>query len=81
MTLLPGQVAAFCRVTAHTVKKWCRKDGLKHWFIPGTNHHRIESGDLIAFLRKHENPVPLALLRADGQDVGTIIQEKVDGTN
>lgn len=65
MTLLPHEAARFASVCVRTIANWIDRGLLRGRRLEGSNHRRIESQDLIAFLQQHDNPIPPALLRVD----------------
>ncbi len=58
--LTTGEVARYCKVSYSTVSKWIKDDKLKAHRTPG-RHYRIQKGDLIAFLKKYDIPIPKKL--------------------
>jgi CheY-like chemotaxis protein len=59
------RIARLCQVTPATVAHWIDQGYLKGHRTP-TGHRRVESDDLLAFLREHGMPVPPELEREDG---------------
>ena len=51
------RIARMCQVTPATVAHWIDQGYLKGHRTP-TGHRRVESEDLVAFLREHQMPVP-----------------------
>jgi excisionase family DNA binding protein len=54
------EVSKLLQVNPRSVINWIEQDLLKSYRTPG-GHRRISRGDLLAFLRKHEIPIPSAL--------------------
>ena len=51
------RIARMCQVTPATVAHWIDQGYLKGHRTP-TGHRRVDSEDLVAFLREHQMPVP-----------------------
>ena len=51
------RIARLCQVTPATVAHWIDQGYLKGHRTP-TGHRRVDSEDLVAFLREHQMPVP-----------------------
>lgn len=51
------RIARMCQVTPATVAHWIDQGYLKGHRTP-TGHRRVDTEDLVAFLREHEMPVP-----------------------
>ena len=51
-----SQVAEMLCVSAATIQKLCKKGLLKHWFVPGSKHRRIERKDVLEFLKSSDMP-------------------------
>lgn len=56
--LTTGEVAAYCGVNFRTVIRWIKREQLNAYQLPGRGDNRIEIDDFIAFLNKHNMPVP-----------------------
>jgi excisionase family DNA binding protein len=54
------EVSKLLQVNPRSIINWIEQDLLKSYRTPG-GHRRISRGDLLAFLRKHEIPIPSAL--------------------
>jgi CheY-like chemotaxis protein len=54
------EIAEICQVTPSTVGNWIEK-GMIPTFTTGGGHRRVWAGDLAAFLKKHNIPLPDAL--------------------
>ena len=52
-----SEVAAFCHVTADTVRKWAEAGRVKVFKTPG-GHRRIRLEDLVRFLSENNIPIP-----------------------
>lgn len=51
------EIAKICHVTPSTVSNWIEK-GLLPTFTTGGGHRRVWDTDLVAFLKKHNIPIP-----------------------
>jgi excisionase family DNA binding protein len=61
--LTSHQVGELLQVNPSSINKWVN-DGLIHAFRTPGGHRRIRVGDLLAFLDKHQMPVPTSLSAA-----------------
>jgi CheY-like chemotaxis protein len=66
------RIARLCQVTPATVAHWIDQGYLKGHRTP-TGHRRVESDDLLAFLREHGMPVPPELEREDGDGRAPVV--------
>ena len=57
-TFTTGEIADYCGVTFRTVIRWVDKGELKGYELPGRGDKRIELNDFLAFLKKHNMPIP-----------------------
>lgn len=51
-----SEVAAYCHVTADTVRKWAEAGRMRAFKTPG-GHRRIRREDLLTFLRENQFPI------------------------
>jgi excisionase family DNA binding protein len=58
--LTSHQVGALLQVNPSSVKKWVNEGRITAFRTPG-GHRRIRVGDLVAFLDRHEMPIPAKL--------------------
>ena len=57
-TYTTGDVASYCDVNFRTVIRWIERGWLAAHKLPGRGDNRIREEDLVAFLRRHELPIP-----------------------
>ena len=67
------RIARVCQVTPATVANWIDQGHLKGHRTP-TGRRRVETDDLIGFLRAHEMDVPPDVT-ADGRDVVVVVED------
>jgi CheY-like chemotaxis protein len=68
------RVARVLQVTPATVASWIDQGHLKGHKTP-TGRRRVESLDLVAFLRAHQMPVPSELVAARERDVVVVVED------
>ncbi len=68
------RVARVCQVSPATVANWIDQGLLKGHKTP-TGRRRVESDDLVAFLRAHEMAVPPELDHGNGHDVVVVVED------
>jgi excisionase family DNA binding protein len=69
------RVARLCQVTAATVAHWIDQGHLKGHRTP-TGHRRVDTEDLLAFLRDHGMPVPPELEGVgEGRDAVVVVED------
>jgi CheY-like chemotaxis protein len=73
------RIARLCQVTPATVAHWIDQGYLKGHRTP-TGHRRVESEDLVAFLREHEMPVPPELESGSTETRDAIVVVEDDKT-
>lgn len=56
-----GEVAEFCGVNFRTVIRWIDRGHLKAFQLPGRGDRRIEAGEFVRFLKKHQMSIPKEL--------------------
>ena len=59
--LTKGEVSRYCNVGYNKVSRWIKAGKLKAYQTP-EGHYRIRKDDLIAFLEKHDIPIPKKLI-------------------
>jgi excisionase family DNA binding protein len=74
--LTSSEVACLLQVNASSIKKWVDSGHLQAFRTPG-GHRRIRALDLIAFLDRHEIPVPASLREAARRRVVVVDDDKV----
>ena len=57
-TLTTGEIAQYCGVNFRTVIRWIKRGYLNAFQLPGRGDNRVEIGDFMAFLEKHNIPIP-----------------------
>ena len=67
-------MARVCQVSPATVANWIDQGLLKGHKTP-TGRRRVESDDLVAFLRAHEMAVPPELDHGNGHDVVVVVED------
>jgi excisionase family DNA binding protein len=60
-TLTTGEAAQWCGVSFRTVLRWIQQGILPAYKLPGRGDHRILVEDFIAFLQRHQIPLPKQL--------------------
>lgn len=87
-TLTTGEAAKWCGVSFRTVLRWIERGELAAYRLPGRGDARIKLADFVAFLNRHEMPVPPELQRAgkprvlvvdDEPDVARLIARVLTG--
>src|SRR5215467_4779060 len=73
------RIARLCQVTPATVAHWIDQGYLKGHRTP-TGHRRVDSEDLVAFLREHEMPVPPELEGESAETKDAIVVVEDDKT-
>jgi len=68
------RVARVLQVTPATVASWIDQGHLRGHKTP-TGRRRVESVDLVAFLRAHQMPVPSELVAARERDVVVVVED------
>jgi excisionase family DNA binding protein len=74
--LTSSEVGGLLQVNPSSVKKWV-DDGLLLAFRTPGGHRRIRAADLVAFLVRHEMPIPVDLLDASKKRL-LIVDDEVD---
>lgn len=74
--LTSSEVAVLLQVNASSIKKWVDSGHLQAFRTPG-GHRRIRALDLIAFLDRHEIPVPSSLRDAARRRVVVVDDDRV----
>ncbi len=59
--LKTSQVALYCRVTTHMVRRWKEAGRLTSYPLPDSNQFRFARSEVLAFMKKHKFPIPPAL--------------------
>ncbi len=57
-SLTTGEVAKYCGVNHRTVLRWIKAGHLEAFQLPGRGDHRVPVETCVAFLEKHEIPIP-----------------------
>jgi excisionase family DNA binding protein len=57
-TLTTGEIAHYCGVNFRTVIRWIKRGYLNAFQLPGRGDNRVEVGDFLAFLERHNIPIP-----------------------
>lgn len=77
-TYTTHDIAKVCDVYPSTVNNWIGSGKLKAYSTPG-GHHRVVREDLIAFLNKHEVPLPKKLTQKECRIM--VVDDDVEITN
>jgi len=57
-TLTSGDIAKYCDVNLRTVIRWINNGHIKSFKLPGRGNNRVKIEDFLAFLKKHDMPIP-----------------------
>ena len=57
-TLTTGEIAHYCGVNFRTVIRWIKRGYLNAFQLPGRGDNRVEMRDFLAFLERHNLPIP-----------------------
>ena len=60
-TLTSGEIASYCDVNLRTVIRWIESGKLKGFKLPGRGNNRVLVEDFVAFLERHDMPIPDSL--------------------
>lgn len=67
----PYEAAKLCGVSYGTVRKWIDRGLLAGYLVPGVGkfrHRRVRRQDLLAFMVRHELPIPECLKKTVADD-------------
>jgi len=73
------EISKICGVSMPTIIGWIKQDKLKAFKTVG-GHRRVKKEDLLDFLRKHEIPVPMELIRDDSWKI-LVVDDDTDLVN
>ncbi len=68
-SLTTGEIAKLCDVHLRTVIRWIDNGELKGYKLPGRGNNRVLVEDFIAFVKKHDMPLPPEFETVDNRKI------------
>lgn len=81
--LTTGEVAKICKVAPRTVSKWIDTGILSGYRLPGSKDRRVESKNLLDFMKRNKMPTdllekPHTLVIVDTTDATMVVKNMID---